>query len=58
MGFAWGSLLQWPTVFKLEGQVFKLEGEIYLVMLMHMQVMQQSLLHSIRKHKLHKYCTK
>ena len=26
LGFAWGSRLQWPTVFKLEGQVFKLEG--------------------------------
>ena len=31
MGFAWGSQLQWPTVFKLEGQVFKLEGVIYYV---------------------------
>ena len=31
MGFAWGSRLQWPTVFKLEGQGFKLEGVIYYV---------------------------
>ena len=31
MGFAWGSWLQWPAVFKLEGQVFKLEGVIYYV---------------------------
>ena len=31
MRFAWESLLQWPTVFKLEGQIFKLEGEIYYV---------------------------
>ena len=31
MGFAWGSWLQWPAVFKLEGQVFKLEGIIYYV---------------------------
>ena len=31
MGFAWGSRLQWPTVFKLEGQVFELEGVIYYV---------------------------
>ena len=23
VGFAWGSWLQWPAVFKLEGQVFK-----------------------------------
>ena len=29
MGFASGSRLQWPTVFKLEGQVFELEGVIY-----------------------------
>ena len=29
MGFAWGSWLQWPAVFKLKGQVFKLEGVIY-----------------------------
>ena len=29
MGFAWGSWLQWPVVFILEGQVFKLEGVIY-----------------------------
>ena len=28
-GFAWGSWLQKPAVFKLEGQVFKLEGVIY-----------------------------
>ena len=27
--FSWGSPLQWPRVFKSEGQVFKLEGEIY-----------------------------
>ena len=27
--FSWGSRLQWPRVFKSEGQVFKLEGEIY-----------------------------
>ena len=34
MGFAWGSWLQWPAVFKLEGQVFYfffLEGVIYYV---------------------------
>ena len=31
VGFAWGSCLQWPAVFKLEGQVFKLEGVIYYV---------------------------
>ena len=31
MGFAWGSWLQWPAVFKLEGQVFKLEVVIYHV---------------------------
>ena len=31
VGFAWGSWLQWPAVFKLEGQVFKLEGVIYYV---------------------------
>ena len=31
MGFAWGSWLQWPVVFKLEGQVLKLEGLIYYV---------------------------
>ena len=31
VGFAWGSRLQWPTVFKLEGQVFELEGVIYYV---------------------------
>ena len=31
MGFAWVSWLQWPTVFKLEGQVFILEGVIYYV---------------------------
>ena len=31
MGFAWGPWLQWPAVFKLEGQVFKLEGLIYYV---------------------------
>ena len=30
-GFAWGSWLQKPAVFKLEGQVFKLEGVIYYV---------------------------
>ena len=28
---AWGSQLQWLTVFKFEGQVFKLEGVIYYV---------------------------
>ena len=28
-GFAWGSWLQKPAVFKLEGQVFKLERVIY-----------------------------
>ena len=31
VGFAWGSWLQWPVVFILEGQVFKLEGVIYYV---------------------------
>ena len=31
VGLAWGSRLQWPTVFKLEGQGFKLEGVIYYV---------------------------
>ena len=31
VGLAWGSRLQWPTVFKFEGQVFKLEGVIYYV---------------------------
>ena len=31
MGFAWGSWLQWPAVFNLEGQVLKLEGVIYYV---------------------------
>ena len=34
VGFAWGSWLQWPAVFKLEGQVFYflfLEGVIYYV---------------------------
>ena len=31
MGFAWGSWLHWPAVFKLEGQVCKLEGVIYYV---------------------------
>ena len=31
MGFAWGSWLQWPAVFELEGQAFKLEGVIYYV---------------------------
>ena len=31
VGFAWGSWLQWPAVFKLEGQVFKFEGVIYYV---------------------------
>ena len=31
MGFAWGSRLQWATVFKLEEQVFELEGVIYYV---------------------------
>ena len=31
VGFAWGSCLQWPAVFKLEAQVFKLEGVIYYV---------------------------
>ena len=31
VGFAWWSWLQWPAVFKLEGQVFKLEGVIYYV---------------------------
>ena len=29
VGFAWGSWLQWPAVFKWKGQVFKLEGVIY-----------------------------
>ena len=31
MGCAWGSRLQWPTVFNLEGKGFKLEGVIYYV---------------------------
>ena len=31
VGFALGSWLQWPAVFKLEGQFFKLEGVIYYV---------------------------
>ena len=31
VGFARGSRLQWPTVFKLEGNVFKLEEVIYCV---------------------------
>ena len=31
MGFAWGSRLRWPTVFKLEGYVFNLNGERYCV---------------------------
>ena len=31
MGFAWGSRLPWPTVFKLEEHVFKLDGEKYCV---------------------------
>ena len=31
MGFAWGSWLHWPAVFKLEGQVCKLEEVIYYV---------------------------
>ena len=31
VGLAWGSRLQWPTVFKLEGQFFKLDGVIYYV---------------------------
>ena len=33
VGFAWGSWLQWPAVFKLEGQVFKLEGVMFTMSL-------------------------
>ena len=33
MGFAWGYWLQWPAVFKLEGQVFKLEGVMFTMSL-------------------------
>ena len=33
MGFEWGSCLQWPAVFKLEGRVFKLEGVLFTMSL-------------------------